>query len=99
MTMNKKLELICKKLLQRIENKATDFYNVFYGCKTVEDVLSRLDTDDWGDVLYEVGYGINYCQTEVPNLSPRFCRLYDKVLARLEENEEKIMKMAKLYNE
>lgn len=96
---DKKLELICEKLLQRIENIATDFYNRFIWCKSVDDVLNELGVEDWSDVLYEVGYSIYYCNNEVSNFSPRFCRLQDKVLAKLKENEDKVMKMAKLYNE
>lgn len=96
---DKKLELICEKLLQRIEKRVQDDYHAFFWCKTVDNVLFELGTDAWGDVLYEVGYSINYCQTEVPNLSSRFCRLQDKVLAIFEETEDKIMKVAKPYNE
>ena len=96
---DKKLELICEKLLQRIENTTTDFYNRFIWCKSVDDVLNELGVEDWSDVLYEVGYSIYYCNNEVNNFSPRFCRLQDKVLAKLKENEDKVMKMVKLYNE
>lgn len=102
--MNKKIDLICEKLLQRIEKQVQEdcYHAPFKGCKTVEDVLNMLGCDEhngWISVLYEVGYSLNYCYNEVPNLSPRFCRLFDKVLAKLEENEEKVMKLANLYNE
>lgn len=92
----KKFDLICEKVLQRIEKRVQLDSTAFYECKTVDDVLSELGADVWGDVLYEVGYSQRYCVDEVSNLSPRFSRLYDKVVARLKKTEEKIIKLVLL---
>lgn len=90
----KKLDLICEKLFKRIEKRVQLDSTAFYACKTVDDVLTELGSETWRDVLYEVGYSTRYCVDEVSNLSPRFCRLYDKALARFDkETEEKIMKL------
>lgn len=87
-------EMISTKAIELIENEP----HYFYGCKTIEDVLMELGCDVWGDVLYKVGYSPRFYVTEVVNRSPRFCRLFDKVVANFDEpTTEKIMKLLNAY--
>ena len=92
----KQLDLFCKKVLERVERILIDEPKEFKycGCKNLEDVLLVLGGEVWNDILYEVGYSPRF-QDEVLNFSPRFRRLFDKVVATFDkEIEEKIMKIA-----
>jgi hypothetical protein len=84
---NKQLDLICEKVLKRIENRVLIDSKAFYGCKTIEDVLLELGGEVWSNMLYEVGYSPRFCG-EVSNFSPRFCKLFNKVVAYLEQRNE-----------
>lgn len=85
----KQLDLICKNVLKRVLHNS----KAFYGCKTIEDVLLELGSEEWFNMLSEVGYSPRFLD-EVLNFSPRFCRLFDKVVATFDkETEDKIMKI------
>ena len=58
----------------------------FYGCKTNEDVLLALGSEEWGNVLCEIGYSPRFYITEVQNMSKRFISLFDKVVAMCDED-------------
>jgi hypothetical protein len=83
----KQLDLIYEKVLKRIEKRVLLDSKEFYGCETIEDVLLALGGEEWSNILYEVGYSPRFCD-EVLNFSTRFCRLFDKVVAYLQQRNE-----------
>ena len=76
-----KIETIYFKIATRVLKMAkTDPYN-FQGCETIEDIFIALGGEEWGKVLQEVGYSPRYYITEVKNMSKRFLKLVDRVIA------------------
>lgn len=82
----KKIDLICFKITTRVVKTAVKAPETFYGCKTNEDVFLALGSQDWEDVLYEVGYSPRFYITEVQNMGKRFISLFDKVVAMCDED-------------
>ena len=77
----KKEKLIYSKIKGQVITTIQENPEKFYGCKTNEDVLMTLGTEVWGNVLCEVGYSSKYYITEVENMSKRFLKLLDKIVA------------------
>lgn len=92
---SEKLDLIYEKMSAKVVDRVLLEPESFYGCKTIEDVLMNMGCDVWGKILYEVGYSSRFYVTEIVNLSPRFCRLFDKVAEKFDASNfmEKIMKL------
>lgn len=76
-----KIDLIYFKITTRVVKTVFKAPETFYGCKTNEDVLMALGSEEWGNVLCEVGYSPRFYITEVQNMSKRFMSLFDKVVA------------------
>lgn len=76
-----KIETIYFKITTKAMKMAkTEPYN-FLGCKTIEDIFLALGSEEWGNVLQEVGYSPRYYITEVENMSKRFLKLVNSVIA------------------
>lgn len=82
----KKIDLVYSKIREKCITTALEDPFCFNGCKTNEDVLCTLGCQGWEDVLFEVGYSPRYYIGEVQNMSKRFLKLFDKVVAMCDDD-------------